>query len=255
MSSKVKNIIALLLILCCVVISYRMNLHTIISSLGENQEESSPILDSTSGFMSRVVVSLNTIGSTIPNDIVADMDAAKEINEDVAGWIRCEGLNIDYPVLFSTDNKKYLRTAIDGSYDVAGAIYLDANYGSVYSPMKLIHGHNMKDGSMFSALPKMLWWESLDDAPPIIYCDSLGMKTFKIFSVFSVDSTKESVIISEYTSLEELKTLKETYLNRSWVRCSGCTDSTELLMLNTCWYGTTGTEHNLHCIVVCERIA
>lgn len=208
----------------------------------------------TSGFLGQVMVGLNAENSEEAGEFAKLMSDAQQINDDVVGWIRIEDFDIDYPVLYSEDNKAYLRHNLYGEYDVAGAIYLDANYGNLYSPMKLIHGHNMKNKSMFGNVPQLLRRKTLDDAPIICYYDNLGLKTFKIFSVFSVNAEKESVIISEYSSLQELNTLKDYYVERSWIPVSEIPDGLEMLMLNTCWYGKTGTERKLHCIVVACRI-
>lgn len=210
--------------------------------------------EQSSGFTGQIVLDLNMEGA-IPNpEVVEKIAEYREINEDVTGWISIEEWDIDYPVLYSTDNKAYLRHDIYGNYDVAGCIYLDANYGEIRSPIKLIHGHNMKNKTMFGHIPQMLFWDTLDDAPLVYYCDDLGAKTFKIFSVFSVDATKESVIISKQANIEELLELKQDYIDRSWVECTDIPSGTEMLMLNTCWYGLSGQEHFLHCIVVAARI-
>lgn len=208
----------------------------------------------TSGFLGQLLVEMNVPPAEESEYYTALIEEHREINEDVRGWIDIPDFSISYPVLYSTDNKAYLRHNIYGDYDIAGCIYLDANYGNIYSPMKLIHGHNMKNGTMFGELPQMLKWDSLDDAPLIYYCDDSGLKTFKIFSVFSVHADEESVIISEYSSLQELQDLKDIYLERSWVPVGKVPDSLEMLMLNTCWYGKSGTERRLHCIAVACRI-
>lgn len=178
----------------------------------------------------------------------------QRVNSDVVGWITIPDLEIDYPVLYSTSNKTYLRTDINGEYDVHGCIYLDAFYGNIYSPIKLIHGHNMRDGTMFAKLPSMLKWETLDEAPSILYYDSLGLKEFKVFSIFSVNSEEESVLVDEYTSLAELEDIIDGYAERSWVSCTYQPEGLETLMLNTCWYGESGQERHLHCIVVASRV-
>lgn len=208
----------------------------------------------TSGFLSQVLVDLNSESSEETSIFAAKVQEKREINEDVVGWIAIEDFGIDYPVLYSEDNKAYLRHNIYKEYDIAGCIYLDANYGNIYSPMKLIHGHNMRNGTMFGELPQMLHWDSLDDAPLIQYYDDLGLKAFKIFAVYSVNAEEESVIISEYSTLQELQELKNYYCDRSWTPVSEIPKGLEMLMLNTCWYGESGTEHKLHCIVVACRV-
>ena len=64
-------------------------------------------------------------------------------------------LGISYPVLYSGDNKKYLRTDIYGNRHIAGCIFLEGLNQSDFSDYyNIIYGHNMDDGSMFGNLKK-----------------------------------------------------------------------------------------------------
>ena len=197
------------------------------------------------------IVYLNQIVAKKPEEFQASLEHYQDINSDTVGVIQIPDFGIDYPVLFSQDNKKYLRTNIYLEADVQGAISLDANYNDILSPVKLIHGHNMKNGQMFAPLPQLLKWESLDQAPAILYYDRLGLK---IFSVFSVNAKEESMIVENGKTIEELEKIKEDYIDRSWVPVSKVPAGLEMMMLNTCWYGVSGTEHFLHCIVVAARV-
>lgn len=254
MRAHFRRIYSLVVVLVIVLLTGYWQATIIVTDGSMDRVARSDKEDTTSGFLSQAVLELNHAGSELPDEYVQKIAEAKEINEDVRGWITVTELGIDYPVLYSEDNSEYLRKNIYGDYDVTGCIYLDANYGNIYSPMKLIHGHNMKNGTMFANVPQMLKWDTLEDAPNIIYCDELGLKVFKIFSVYSVDSTKESVIISQYTTIEELNKLKDIYVEKSWPKVDEVPEGTELMMLNTCWYGPSGGQRNLHCIVVAGRV-
>lgn len=207
-----------------------------------------------SGFLPRMALELSSVGAKTEEEYAEQIVTWREVNEDVVGYLDIPDFEISYPVLQGEDNKTYLRTNIYKEKDNAGCIFLDANYPDIYSPVKLIHGHHMANKTMFGKLPDMLKWETLDGAPHIYYTDDLGTKEFQIFSVFSVNSEEESVIVSQYLLMEQLETYKQDYIERSWVPVSEIPDSTELLMLNTCWYGESGREHFLHCIVVAARI-
>lgn len=207
-----------------------------------------------SGFLPQVVLDLNSAYATTEDKYSELIEQWREVNEDVIGYIEIDEWKISYPVLQGETNKDYLRTDIYGNYDIAGCVFMDANYPDIYAPVKLIHGHNMKDGSMFAKLPSLFKYETLDNAPTIIYTDDLGTKEFKIFAVFSVNDEEEGVIVSEYLLMDDLQQLKETYLARSLVPVSEVSESTELLMLNTCWYGKSGKERDLHCIIVAARV-
>lgn len=241
--------------LLSVIICMSIITNVIVESNIENKSEVSQKKGvQTSGFLGQILVGLNAEASTESERFSLLVLEAKEINSDVVGWINIEEFGISYPVLYSDDNKEYLRKNIEGNYDISGSIYLDANLPNIYSPIKLIHGHNMKNGTMFSELPMLFGYTSLDQAPLIYYYDELGLKVFKIFSIFSVNAEEESMIVSEFATLKEIEELKQGYYERSWVPISEMPEGLEMLLLNTCWYGKSGVERRLHCIVVACRI-
>lgn len=209
----------------------------------------------TEDYNSDVLMELSKLARIENDEMRLKMEGAIEVNKDVVGWINCDDLKIDYPVLYSEDNKEYLRKNVYGEYDVQGSIYLDANYGDSKSPIRLVHGHNMANKTMFAHLPELLRMDTLDSTEVIGYYDAeFGYKEYKIFSVFSVNAKEESMIISDYKNINRINSLKQEYYDRSWVACSEVPSSIELLMLNTCWYGKSGEEHFLHCITVAGRI-
>lgn len=74
-------------------------------------------------------------------------------NPDVVGWVRVEGTPIDYPVVqaHAEDPQRYLSCALDGSWNGHGTPYVDADCDGANSQVVLTYGHNMIDGSMYSA--------------------------------------------------------------------------------------------------------
>ena len=63
--------------------------------------------------------------------VVVDFDLLQEENEDIVGWIYCEGTPLDYLVVQGPDNDYYLRRSYDGVHSTAGTIFIDANNGRV----------------------------------------------------------------------------------------------------------------------------
>ena len=79
----------------------------------------------------------------------------ENINPDVRGWLTIYGTGIDYPLVQGEDNWEYLNKAADGSYSLAGAIFLDSrNAGDFSDYNTLIHGHHMDASAMFGDLTK-----------------------------------------------------------------------------------------------------
>ncbi len=109
-----------------------------------------------------------------------------EMNNDLVGWIRIEGTEIDYPVMQTPSSPNfYLKRNFNKEDSARGCIYIREEC-DVYAPSDnvTIYGHNMKDGSMFAFLhqyaDKEVWEEN-----KIILFDTLYEKhTYEIFSVF-----------------------------------------------------------------------
>ena len=91
-------------------------------------------------------------------DVLIRFDELKEQNPDIVAWIRSDdpgSTGIDYPVLYSGDNEKYLRRDLYGEDHIAGSIFLEGlNQPDFTDYYTIIYGHNMNDGSMFGGLKK-----------------------------------------------------------------------------------------------------
>ncbi|WP_300843342.1 class B sortase [uncultured Acetatifactor sp.] len=76
-------------------------------------------------------------------------------NEDMAAWLVVDGTVIDYPVMQTMEDEiYYLKRDFDGNEDEAGCLILDTD-SDLYAggtTNLIIHGHNMKAGTMFGSL-------------------------------------------------------------------------------------------------------
>lgn len=84
-----------------------------------------------------------------------DFAALRAINFDVAAWLTIPDTQINYPVVQSDDNAKYLTTSFSGKPSKTGALFVDSK-NSIAPPDKniIIYGHNMGAGrqDMFGGL-------------------------------------------------------------------------------------------------------
>lgn len=84
-----------------------------------------------------------------------NFEQLRMINPEVVAWILCEGTKINYPVVQGKDNADYLNRHFNGRRSSAGCIFLDCRnqpqFGDTHS---ILYGHQVSDGSMFSALLK-----------------------------------------------------------------------------------------------------
>lgn len=80
------------------------------------------------------------------------MTSLYEQNPDLAGWLTMPGTKIDYPVMYAPDNPEYyLSHAFDGTESKSGIPFIGAG-GSPDSDCLIIHGHNMRNDTMFGSL-------------------------------------------------------------------------------------------------------
>lgn len=88
------------------------------------------------------------------DDSEIDIAALREINPEIVGWIRIDGTNINYPVVQSTDNTKYLNKDYRGEYATAGAVFVDYRNNKFLDDFTIIYAHRMNGGLMFGEVAK-----------------------------------------------------------------------------------------------------
>lgn len=133
-----------------------------------------------------------------PALMLTDMSELYEKNNDVIGWLKIDDTVIDYAVMQTMDDEEYyLYRDFNGNQSTAGSLIMDTDStvgtgtlatdyrdGSAPSTNLIIHGHNMKNGSMFGSLDN---WrkESYEKEHNIIEFSSLYEKRkYEIVSVF-----------------------------------------------------------------------
>ena len=95
-------------------------------------------------------------------------------NPDIRGWLKIDGMKIDYPVMTrSGDNDYYLDKNFDGKKDKNGLLILDYRCDLMSGAQNfIIYGHNMSSGVMFGTL-KNYKSKAFCEEHPIIQFDSL----------------------------------------------------------------------------------
>lgn len=165
-----------------------------------------------------------------------------QMNSDYVGYISIPDTNISYPIVQS-DNSYYLKHDFYQAENRHGAIFLDENC-NMTDDILLIHGHHMKDGTMFGVL-KNYKKEDFRDNHRLIYIDrGFGDEAYTVFSVFLIDFTKEKYF--DYSKIPTNQTEKTTYLTQMkdysiWfdqnVYNMDAPDG-QMVLLSTCEYGS-----------------
>lgn len=110
-----------------------------------------------------------------------------EQNSDFVAWLNIPGTNIDYPVMYTPfEPNHYLHRAFDGSSSVSGTPFI--GYGCTPdSDCIIVHGHNMKNGTMFGTLDYYKD-EGFFNEHPTVFFDSLyEQREYKIFAAVNCE--------------------------------------------------------------------
>lgn len=117
-----------------------------------------------------------------------DLEALREVNPDVLGWILIPDTQLEYPLMKGLDNQYYLEHTWDKKRSAAGSVFLEQTSSEDLSDTHtVIYGHRMRDGSMFGSLgdyKKLEYWEK---HPYVYIVDDHGVHRYQIFAAYEAD--------------------------------------------------------------------
>ena len=144
-----------------------------------------------------------------------DFESLRKLNGNVVGWIYGPGTKINYPVVQGEDNDYYLNHMFDGKENKCGSIFMDSlNEADFSNTNSIIHGHHMRNGSMFADLTG---YSSQDyyDTHPILWLTTPD-KSYKVelFAGFVTDPDSDVWQI-EFAGREEYRSWLDRMMERS----------------------------------------
>lgn len=102
-----------------------------------------------------------------------DFAALQRINPEVAGWIYIPGTNVNYPIMSSTEQEKYLRRDMWGRHTTPGSIFADAKNASDLSDEHVVlYGHHLPWESMFTPVSRYLTDDGFMEQHRTIYIET-----------------------------------------------------------------------------------
>ena len=147
-----------------------------------------------------------------PSSTQLDWDALRAINPDVVGWIVVPDTPISYPIVRGQDNAHYLRHTFSGERNASGAIFMDYRNSADFSDNQIIlHGHNMRDGSMFAPLHGWTGDYFIIHTPD-------GIMVFEVFDRRMVSATDEIYQLHDMENGEQIVTLSTCVNGRAEMR-------------------------------------
>ncbi len=121
------------------------------------------------------------------NPKVLEINKLHDENNDLVAWLQIDGTNIDYPVMYTYGLDYYLYKDFYKKHFNAGSLFIDKN--NIIKPRDIniiIHGHNMKNKTMFHDL--------------INYKDEKFYNEHKKISFYTLNEKEEYVIIAVFKS-------------------------------------------------------
>lgn len=168
-------------------------------------------------------------------DIEVDFPALRKINQDTVGWLYVGSCGISYPILQGEDNDYYMHRTFEGNQNSSGSILMDFRDDKYLKDWNtFIYGHNMKNGSMFGSLKKLLKDDTLYDQDPYIYVFLPGyIYRYKIFSYYK--DTPDSKMYWTADTLQEYRQYIRDALALSVRECNVETsEENNMITLVTC---------------------
>ena len=132
-------------------------------------------------------------------------------NEDMAGWLVIPGMVIDYPIMWTPEDENYyLRRGFDKKKLSAGCLILDTD--SCVDPLStnlIIHGHNMKAGTMFGTLEKYKNEDFYQEHKQIILHSKECQRNYEVIAVFRSQVYKKSDKVFKFYKFFQANTEEE----------------------------------------------
>ncbi|MCL2860098.1 MAG: class B sortase [Oscillospiraceae bacterium] len=186
----------------------------------------------------------------------SNLQSVYNINNDVVGWIKIDGTNVNYPVMQTKDRQNYyLKRDIYKNYSYYGTPYVSENCDIENGDNIIIYAHNMKDNAMFGDLEKYKT-KAFYKSHKIIEFNTLkGTGKYEVVTVFKTVLYTEST----FKYYEFTKANNEKEYNAFISKCKAVSFyntgvsakyGDKLITLSTCEYSS----ENSRLVVVAKKI-
>ena len=179
-------------------------------------------------------------------------------NPDFAGWLKIDGTQLDYPVMYALkDTDFYLHHDFDKNESSSGVPYIGKGCGPD-SDNIILYAHNMKNGTMFAGLLKYADEGYFRNHPEISFDTPEGDGIYDIIAVFreQVHYRDETNVFRYYNYCGKLTEAEfREYIDQIRAHSLYDTGKTaqygqQLLTLSTCSYHT---ENGRFVVVAAKR--
>jgi len=179
-----------------------------------------------------------------------------ELNNHFTGWLSIDDTQLNYPVMQTKSSPEYyLRRDFSKQYNYHGVPFMDYKCTVDESDNIIIYGHNMKDGSMFSAVESYMKPGFFENHRYIKFDTLSGYGLYEVVCVFKIDISTTNFAFNEavdFASEEEFNQFITTAKSMAPYN-SGVTAEygDKLITLTTCEY----TLEDGRCVLIAKKVA
>lgn len=166
--------------------------------------------------------------------------------KNVVGELYIPGTYVNDLVAHCDNNTYYIDYNVNDELDNSGALFLDyRNDVNEFDRNNVIYGHNMKNGTRFGTLTRLLSEDYYTLNGNTIYYNTIDYDTkFKIFSVYEIDLVTFNYIQTGFDSDDDFSTFLQyieifNQINAVSSECFNVTPESKILTLSTCTQGGT----------------
>ena len=149
--------------------------------------------------------------AAMAREMMASFAARRAVNADTAGWLWIPNICY-YPIMYSSVPDYYLTHNPDREHSSQGAIFI--NYRcepSFESMLTLVHGHNMKNATMFGQLDEYLGEDFFRNNGLIMIYDGATIRSYKPFTAVILEENSDVVDARELSDAGRVSYIQDMY--------------------------------------------
>ncbi len=192
--------------------------------------------------------------SQIPVSIDLNHSYLKSINKDFKGWLYYEPLELSYPIVRGDDNDYYTHYTFENEKNNSGAIFMEAlNKPDFSNYNTIIYGHNMRNGTMFGSLKKLLNDTEIVEENPYFYIFT-EEKSY-MYEIFAVYITREDSKTYDLIGDTEEQKAYVDYITETatWLSDTEVSQEDKIVTLSTCHGLHSNNRTVVHGVLIVEE--
>ena len=164
-----------------------------------------------------------------------DLEALRQVNSDVLGWIYVPGTDISYPIVQGANNDYYLEHTWDLQSNSVGAVFMEAtNAGDLTDYRTILYAHNLRNGSMFSQLHNYQDQNFWAENPFVYVLIDAGILRYRIYAAYEAEVTGTTYWQQVQTEAQRLEYVRYGLEHSVLETGIQPTPDTPVLTLSTC---------------------